>query len=72
MMQSVKRKIPTSIATGWSDVGTARYFGVPAIQYGPGSIEQAHKNPEFIYPKNFVQVHGDFLQFLFGPKSTLA
>ena len=42
-------------ATFGSDSSTMCHFGVPTLIFGPGSIEQAHAQDEFVDPAQIIE-----------------
>ncbi len=45
---TMKEGVPTGIIRGWTDIAQLIKAGIPAVNFGPGSISVAHKQEEHI------------------------
>ncbi|NNC74837.1 MAG: succinyl-diaminopimelate desuccinylase [Acidimicrobiia bacterium] len=52
---------------GWTDVARLSVHGIPAVNYGPGLVAQAHQADEFVPVSNLYRSYQVLREFLIGP-----
>lgn len=60
----VNRSEDGGIAPFWSDIGQLGAAGIPAVNFGPGSIDQAHTADEFVPVKDMKIIRKTLVDFL--------
>ena len=55
---------PRSSKQGWTDVATLTAHGIPAVNFGPGEVEQAHKVGESVALANLDESFRVLVEFL--------
>lgn len=60
---------PTSSKQGWTDVARLGIYGIPGVNYGPGSAKQAHQAVEYVELVEVDAVHHALRMVLTGEVS---
>ena len=62
---SVKNKVPFEVVKFWTDISQLQNMQIPAYNIGPGSIDQAHSDDEYIILDELKYISTIFYDLIF-------